>query len=83
MKLIDVDAMELSYYGLVYIDPTDDVAIARYFADQVRRQEEVKAIPRDFIHKLITAPENAGSKSCVLNWLLREWEKETKESNHG
>ncbi len=75
-KLIDVDKMEISYSGLVYIDPTDSIGIARYFVDQVRKQKEVKAIPYDFIHKLITDPSNAGMKSCVLSWLKREWEKE-------
>lgn len=79
-KLIDVDKMEISYSGLVYIDPTDSIGIARYFVDQVRNQKEVKAIPYDFIHKLITDPSNAGAKSSVLSWMKREWEKENGES---
>ena len=74
--LIDVDKMELSYSGLVYIDPTDSIAIARYFADQVRRQEKVKAVPAEFIRSLSVQPENAGDKSRVLSWLLRKWEEE-------
>lgn len=45
--------------------------------DLISKKDAVdKAIPRDFIHKLITAPENAGGKSRVLSWLLRKWEEE-------
>lgn len=76
MKLIDVDNMEIRRSGLDYIDPTDRIAIAHYFVDQVRGQDEVKAIPCDFIYNLINDPANAGSKSRVLSWLLREWEKD-------
>lgn len=79
-KLIDVDKMEIHVSGLAYIDPTDCFGIARYFVNQVRNQEEVKAIPYDFIHKLITDPSNAGMKSSVLSWLKMEWEKENGES---
>ena len=75
-KLIDVDKMEIHISGLAYIDPFDSIEIAKYFVNQVRNQEEVKAIPYDFIHKLITDPSNAGAKSSVLSWLKREWEKE-------
>ena len=79
--LIDVDKMELSYSGLAYIDPTYSIAIARYFADQVRRQEEVKAIPAEFIRTLLVQPENAGDKSRVLSWLLRKWKEEQNDSD--
>lgn len=80
-KLIDVDKMEIHISGLAYIDPFDSIKIAKYFVNQVRNQKEVKAIPYDFIRKLITDPSNAGTKSCVLSWLKRKWEEEQHDSD--
>ena len=34
------------------------------------------SIPCDFINSLIADHSNAGTKSCVLSWLLRKWEEE-------
>lgn len=49
----------------------------RWATNMEMQDEEAKNdIPCEFIHKLITDPNNAGSKSRVLSWLRQEWEKE-------
>ena len=39
-------------------------------------EQDQDDIPIEFIQRLITDPDNAGSKSRVLSWLKTEWEKE-------
>ena len=79
MKLIDADNITLYYGGLVYIGAYDFEGIAKYFGKQIKAQDEVKAIPCDFIYRMINEPNNAGMKSFVLKWLLQEWEKEGEQ----
>lgn len=79
MKLIDADNITLYYGGLVYIGAYDFYGIGQYFGKQIKAQDEVKAIPCDFIYRMINEPNNAGMKSFVLKWLLQEWEKEGEQ----
>ena len=62
MKLIDADNITLYYGGLVYIGAYDFEGIAKYFGKQIKAQDEVKAIPCDFIYRMINEPNNAGMK---------------------
>jgi hypothetical protein len=36
------------------------------------------AIPTSYIRSLIVQPENAGDRSRVLSWLLKEWNEESE-----
>lgn len=47
----------------------------------IDEQEPIDAIPCDFIWKLIHNPNNIGTKSYVLSWLLKEWGNESKRVN--
>lgn len=64
-------------------DDTYDITIHCESEEEQRQAIERinNSIPCDFINAIITAPENAGSKSRVLSWLLRKWEEEQHDCN--
>lgn len=72
MLMIGEDGIAREY------DDTYDITIhCESEEDREKAIERINnSIPCAFINSLIADHSNAGTKSCVLSWLLRKWEEE-------
>lgn len=81
MKLINADKLRKNVLKWLPPDPCGreekehpfETDICVSVIQTIDEQEPIDAIPCDYIRELIHNPNNIGTKSYVLSWLLKEW----------
>lgn len=77
MKLINANKLK----GVFLQKFSSKVDIYAYVLTEIDKQEPIDAIPCDYIRELIHNPNNIGTKSYVLSWLLKRWKNESEGNN--